>query len=301
MPTRKQRVIQFLKILLKRYTLGNVSDSAVVFAYYVLFSLFPILIIVGGIIRLTNSNVNHVLALLHSAVPDSIYQGIAPIAKSIFTGDGGSILSIGIIIVIWSASSSMAAFQRTINRIYGVTEQSTLMNRLTSFIWMLLLVVLLFVLIVLMGFGRLLLNFAHHDLHVPISIINLLNDARLPVTLGISIVILTLLYYFVPSVETKLKYTVWGAIVALIGLLALTQVFSLIISAFFHNISAYKTLGTVMVLMLWLNFTGTILLFGAVVNASLQEYFGGSLPESVAQTSLKALYEKSPHRSRRGK
>ncbi|USS88555.1 YihY/virulence factor BrkB family protein [Fructilactobacillus hinvesii] len=298
MATRKQNWMKFFKILLKRFTQGDVSDSAVVFAYYVLFSLFPILIIIGGIIRLTNSNVGHVLSFIRSVVPTSIYQGIAPIAQSIFTGDGGSILSIGIIIVIWSASSSMAAFQRSVNRIYGVTKQSSLMNRLTSFIWMLLLVVLLLVLIILMGFGRLLLNFAHHDLHVPMNLINLLNDVRLPITLVISIVILTLLYYFVPSVETKLKYTVWGAVVALIGLLVLTQVFSLIISSFFRNISAYKTLGTVMVLMLWLNFTGTILLSGAVLNASLQEYFGGSLPESAAQTSLKALYEKSPHRNR---
>ncbi|USS85557.1 YihY/virulence factor BrkB family protein [Fructilactobacillus myrtifloralis] len=292
MTTRKQKVIQFCKLVLKRFNLGDVSDSAVVFAYYVLFSLFPILIIIGGIIRLTNSNVNNVLATIHSMVPGSIYQGIAPIAKSIFTGNGGSILSIGIIIVIWSASSSMAAFQRSVNKIYGVTDQSSIMNRLTSFIWMLLLVVLLFVLIIVMGFGRVLLKFAHKELHVPTSVVNLLNDARFPVTLVLSIVILTLLYYFVPSVTTKFRYVVCGAVVALIGLLVLTQVFSLIISSFFSSISAYKTLGTVMVLMLWLNFMGTILLFGAVINASLQEYCDGSLPEATTQTSLKSLVSK---------
>lgn len=57
----------------------------------------------------------------------------------------------------------------------------------------------------------------------------------------------------------------------------LSQAFSLIIEYFFRNITAFKTLGTFIVIMLWLYFIGLVLMFGAVINASVQEYYTGSI------------------------
>ncbi|WP_395319134.1 YihY/virulence factor BrkB family protein [Fructilactobacillus frigidiflavus] len=269
----KNKVVPFTKILLKHFSMGNVSDSAIVFAYYSLLSLFPILISIGGVIKLANANPEHVIDSMKMLMPGSIFQMLQPIVQSAFSGGhGGSNLSIGLIIAIWSSSSAMAAFQRAVNRCYGVLDQSALMNRIISFLWMLLLVVFLFVLMILLGFGQSLIELVNEVVNMPPEVLSLVEAARMPFIIALLVVILSMIYFFVPSLKTKWKYTLGGTLFALIGLSILSQLFSKIMGEFFRNISAYKTLGTFIVVMIWLYLTGMVLLFGSVINASVHEY-----------------------------
>ncbi|KRM91155.1 YihY/virulence factor BrkB family protein [Fructilactobacillus florum] len=294
MPIQKRfhwtELIRFVKLCVKRFAMGNVSDSAIVFAYYVLLSLFPILIIIGSAIKFTNTDPQRVFSVLRPIVPSSIYDVLRPVFNNAFSGNAGGSLSIGIVLVIWSSSSSMAAFQRAVNRIYGVEKQSAFMNRLMSFVWMILLVVFLFVLMILMGFGQNLLVITKKIFHVSPTLISWLEDARIPFIIGLSFVILVMLYYFVPSLKIKLRYAVPGAILALLGLTLLSQGFSLLISYFFRGITANKTIGTFMVVILWFYFTGLVLLFGAVINASVEEFFEGHLGQK--QTGIPKIIKK---------
>lgn len=254
--------------------MGNVSDSAIVFAYYSLLSLFPILISIGGVIKLANANPAHVIDSMKMMMPGSIYQMLQPIVQSAFSGGhGGSNLSIGLVIAIWSASSAMAAFQRAVNRCYGVLDQSAFMNRIISFFWMLLLVVFLFVLMILQGFGQALIDLVNQMINMPPEVLSVVEATRMPLIIALLVIILSMIYFFVPSLKTKWKYTLGGTLFALLGLSILSQLFSQIMGEFFKNISAYKTLGTFIVVMIWLYLTGMVLLFGAVINASVHQYF----------------------------
>lgn len=270
----KNKIIPFTKILVKHFSMGNVSDSAIVFAYYSLLSLFPILISIGGVIRLANANPTRVIDSMKLLMPSSIYKMLQPIVESAFSsGHGGSNLSVGLIITIWSASSAMAAFQRAVNRSYGVLNQSAFMNRVISFLWMLLLVVFLFVLMILLGFGQALIDLLNKMINMPSEVLHLVEAFRIPFIVILLVIILSMIYFFVPSLKTKWKYTLGGTLFALLGLSILSQLFSQIIGEFFRNISAYKTLGTFIVVMIWLYLTGMILLIGSVINASVHDYF----------------------------
>lgn len=270
----KNKIVPFIKVLIKHFSMGNVSDSAIVFAYYSLLSLFPILISVGGVIKLANANPTRVIDSMRMLMPSSIYQMLQPIVESAFSGGhGGSNLSIGLVIAIWSASSAMAAFQRAVNRCYGVLDQSAFMNRIISFFWMLLLVVFLFALMILLGFGQALIDLVNQMINMPPEALKLVEAARMPFIITLLVIILSMIYFFVPSLRTKWKYTLGGTLFALLGLSVLSQLFSQIMRDFFHNISAYKTLGTFIVVMIWLYLTGMVLLFGAVINASVHAYW----------------------------
>lgn len=270
----KNKIMPFTKMLVKHFSMGNVSDSAIVFAYYSLLSLFPILISIGGVIKLANGNPIHVIDSMRMLMPSSIYHLLQPIVQSAFSGGhGGSNLSIGLIIAIWSSSSAMAAFQRAVNRCYGVLNQSAFMNRIISFFWMLLLVVFLFVLMILFGFGQALIDLVNKLINMPTGVLNLIEAARMPFIIILLVIILSMIYFFVPSLKTKWKYTLGGTLFALLGLSTLSQLFSQILGEFFRNISAYKTLGTFIVVMIWLYLTGMVLLLGAVINASVHNYF----------------------------
>lgn len=274
-----QKFVSFIKLVMKHFKMGNVSDSAIVLAYYALLSLFPILIMLGSIIKLLHGDPNDILTYIKTAVPSSIYTMLLPMIKSAFdNNNSGGSLSIGLLLVIWSASQAMAAFQRTVNRTYGVADdQNPIMNRLISFVWMLLLVLLLIILMILQGFGQGIIMYLRPILHLSTVATKVVAEIRIPFIIAVSFIIVILLYYFVPSVKTKIRYTIFGSGISVIGLMILSQAFSLIIEYFFRNITAYKTLGTFIVIMLWLYFIGIVLMFGAVINASVQEYYTGSI------------------------
>jgi len=53
--------------------------------------------------------------------------------------------------------------------------------------------------------------------------------------------------------------------------LAVTYAFSFYISNFANYSATYGSIGGVIILMLWLYFTGIILIFGGVLNATMQK------------------------------
>ncbi|MDN6543282.1 MAG: YihY/virulence factor BrkB family protein, partial [Lentilactobacillus parabuchneri] len=60
---------------------------------------------------------------------------------------------------------------------------------------------------------------------------------------------------------------------------------------FAHRIDAYNTIGTFIVLMFWLDFSGIIMLFGGVVNAAIQEIRQGKIQEQ--QDALETVWKRA--------
>ncbi|UZM99062.1 YihY/virulence factor BrkB family protein [Lysinibacillus sp. MHQ-1] len=65
---------------------------------------------------------------------------------------------------------------------------------------------------------------------------------------------------------------VWpGAMFATLAWLVVTYAFSFYINNFANYSATYGSIGGVIILMLWLYFTGIILIFGGVLNATMQK------------------------------
>ena len=90
---------------------------------------------------------------------------------------------------------------------------------------------------------------------------------------------LTLLYYFVPNALVKLRYVIPGALIADLLWMGLSRVFSYYTMIFAHNITSYKTIGAFIVLMIWLDLSGMVIMIGATINATLQDAHDGEIKE----------------------
>ncbi|WP_236008138.1 YihY/virulence factor BrkB family protein [Levilactobacillus andaensis] len=270
------RVIQTIA---KHFQMANVSDSAVVLAYYVLMSLFPALLVLASLLPFLHIDTTSVLDSIEPIVPESIFTMLKPIIHSFLNNKSGSVLSIGVIVSLWSSSRAVAAFQRTVNGAYGVSKQNAFVGRVVAFFWMVALIVLLFVLMLFFSFGQIVLEQLTPLLHLPTQLIAYVNAIKWPVTFLVTFFVLMILFYFVPSAKIKWRYVWPGALTATLGWLFLSQAFSLYVKYFVHNIDSYKTIGTFIVLMFWLYFTGMILMFGAVLNAAIQELWEGDIAE----------------------
>ena len=293
---RGQQLQRIITTIMKHYKMANVSDSAVVLAYYILLSLFPALLVVGSMLPYFNLDTDTVMTGIEPIVPTSIYQMLKPIIHSFLNGQSGGVLSIGVIVALWSSSRAVAAFQRTVNRAYGVARnQNAMVNRIAAFFWMVALIAVVFVLMLVFSFSQVIIEQLTPILHLPTQLLSYVNALKWPVTFVVTFFILMILFFFVPNARLKWRFVWPGALTATVGWLLLSQAFSLYLKYFAHNIDSYKTIGTFIVLMFWLDFTALILMFGAVLNAAVQELVDGPAEEQAGIPSILRRRRKKTH------
>ncbi|MHA8138126.1 YihY/virulence factor BrkB family protein [Lactobacillaceae bacterium Scapto_B20] len=280
------KIKTMFNVFMKHYKNANVSDSAVVVAFYLLLSIFPILIILGSVLSFANISSMDILNYLHPLLPPQINQTLSPIIVTALNGDGKQ-LSLGIVITVWSASRAIAALKRTVDSAYGIINQrGAMLTRAISFLWMLLIIIAMVAALVFFNFSNsVFLSF----FHVPQIVFTFVGAIRIPVTMGIMFILLTFMYYIIPAAATKFRYVWAGSLTVTIGLLLLSQGFSIYLQYFAKGFSTYKALGTFIMLMFWLYFVGILVLIGAVINATLQELRQGELkPKNIRNQIKKA-------------
>lgn len=230
--------------------------------------------------------------------PDRIYVMLEPVIDSTLRSGGTSQLSIGLIVTIWSASRAIAAFQRSINKAYGVAEdQTAISNRILSFLWMLLLIVVVVAVMIAFALSQFVFSWLSPILHIPQSIISFVSTVKWPSTMILVWLLLSVLFYIVPTAKVKFRYVWFGALFTTLGLMVLAQAFSIYVTFFAHRVDAYKTIGTFIVLMFWLDFSGLIMLLGGVINATIQELRMGKIQEQT--DAIESVLRRATKRKRK--
>ena len=275
---RYPKIMKSLEIIIRRYGQANVSNNAIVLAYYALMSIAPIILIAGNIIARFDLKTGQILAYAQEVIPSNVYQTFKPILVSFLSSGSSSSLSIGILVTIWSASKIIAAIRRSLNEAYGVNDaQGAILTRVIAFFLTLGLLLLIVGLAIFFTLSQLILDVILNLTNLTRAIIpnwinQLLENKNLITFVGMFVVAM-LLYYFVPNAKVKLRYIWTGALVTTIGWIVISQGFRVYIELFAKRITTYQTIGSLIVLMFWLNFSGILLMFGGVVNASVQEWF----------------------------
>lgn len=275
---RYPKITKSLEIIIRRYNQANVSNNAIVLAYYALMSIAPIILIAGNLIARFDLKSGQILAYAQEVIPSNVYQTFKPILVSFLSSGSSSSLSIGILVTIWSASKIIAAIRRSLNEAYGVDDaQGAILTRIIAFFLTLGLLLLIVGLAIFFTLSQVILDLVLSLTHLTRAIIpnwinQLLENKNLITFVGMFVVAM-LLYYFVPNAQVKLRYIWIGALVTTIGWIVISQGFRIYIELFAKRITSYQTIGSLIVLMFWLNFSGILLMFGGVVNASVQEWF----------------------------
>jgi len=275
---RYPKIVKWFEIIIRRYNQANVSNNAIVLAYYALMSIAPIILIIGNIIARLNLKTSLVLSYAQEFIPSNIYQTFKPILVSFLSSGSSGSLSIGIVITIWSASQIIAAIRRSLNEAYGVKNaQGAIMTRLMAFVLTLGLLLLIVALSLFFTLSQVLMDTILEITNtskdfVPKWWTRLLANKNLITFIGM-FVLAMLLYYFVPNAAVKLRYIWVGALITSIGWIIISQGFRFYVELFAQRVTSYQTIGSLIVLMFWLNFSGILLMFGGVINATVQEWF----------------------------
>lgn len=270
----------FVMLLVRHFTMAQISSSAAMLAYYTLLSIFPAMLVVGNLLPMVGLDARTVLTYLQTAVPSSVYTFIKPLIFDFLRQGNGGLLTTGALIALWSTSQAIAAFQRSVNLTYGVARnQNPIINRVVSFIWMIVVLALIFIIILLYGLGEQVLNGIQPFLQFNRRYISIFSSLRWPITLVVLFIALTLLYYFVPNAKVRLRYAAAGSLTASLMWMGLSRLFSYYTILFRYGVTSYRTIGAFIAMMIWLDLSGYVIMLGAVLNATLQEAHEGVLEE----------------------
>ncbi len=261
----------FFQDLLYRVKTVDMGGMAAQLAFFFLLSFFPLIIFLVTLLPYLNLKQEQIFEFLEGVIPSEVYSLVEGILREILTNHNGGLLSIGVLGTIWSASRGVNALTKTLNRAYDVESQAGIKNRLWSLLFTVALVAVILIALIFPIFGQHISNLIFSYLGIERSLETIWTFILWLTPLLLVFIILWIMYWVVPNISAGLKYiTVTpGAIIATLGWLVLTYGFSFYINNFGNFGMTYGSIGGVIILMLWLYFTGMIIIFGGLINASL--------------------------------
>ena len=259
---------------------SEMSLSSIGVAYYLLLSLFPMLLIIGNALPFFHINVSTVLHFLEDNFPEQIYTVIGPVVKNILSNPNSSLLWISILVGLWTFSRSLSALQMAMNKAYEVSNhRDFIVSRVIGMISGLAIFLFLYAAIALSTFGQIIL--VHIHLWIPFndSLYQTLHNMTLPTVSIATFLSLMLLYFLLPNVKIRrLRYTMPGTLFSTFVLVFLVNLIAKYVNFALNSLTDFKLIGTLAVfaLMIWFIFIARVLIIGAVLNATYQRIRTGS-------------------------
>lgn len=262
----------FFKELLARIQHVDVTGLGAQLAFFFLLSLFPLLIFMVTLLPYLNLQEDQLFIILRTYAPGEVYMLIDGTLDEVLSDRNGGLLSVGIIATIWSASNGMNALIKSLNRSYELEEtRPFFIARGISVIFTLLLIALFVVALALPIFGEQIGTFLFSYLGYEQGFLVVWNQVRWTIPPVMIFIVFMLLYWIAPNRKLYLKSVIPGAIFATVGWIVVSLGFSLYVSSFGNYSATYGSIGGIIVLMMWLYFSGTILMVGGQINAVMQE------------------------------
>ena len=270
--TKNYNFIDALKIVMENWTRASVMQGAAEMAYYLLLSLVPILLVIANVIPLLPIDTAEVLAIIEQAFPTDISEILMPIVTGYLESSSGGAISIGLLASIWSASNVFSTMRRVLDEVYGAADaKNFVIARVLSLAVMLVILAVVGVAVFIFVFGEQIFTFINTFFGIQIPFIQEIVQLRWIALPLILFVVGLIIYDLVPNHHLSIKYAIPGAVFMTIGLVLLSQSFSLVTQFMGGDAAANQTIGGFIVLMLFLYISSAIILIGALVNTLIFE------------------------------
>lgn len=263
----------------KGYAEHGCSLLAAGISYYVLFSIFPLLIFSVGIVGLllqSESLQRDIVDAVMANIPLSEDQGRADVTEAIRgvgSASSGAIGLVGLVTMAWAASAMFGAVRRSLNIATSVAVSRPFVQQKLLDLSM----VLFFLPFFLASIAATTALRAARARSGEFPVIGTLADdlgafwwlASLLLPMVFSFFAFLFLYALVPVTRPRFRYVIPGAVIAALGFEVVKLGFSVYIEHFGNYDVVFGSLGAVVAFMFWVYLSAGILLYGAELIAAL--------------------------------
>lgn len=241
-------------------------------SFFVVLAVFPSLVLLLGLLRYTGLEVENLTELLHGVLPTALMPAAQRLILNTYNSTTGTVISISAITALWSASRGVHGLVTGLNSIYGVSEdRSYVYTRLVSVLYTFLFLVVLLLTLVLHVFGTTLIQYLPIGESPLLSFLEGIVDLRFFVLLFVQTVLFTGMFMVLPNKRNKLSDSFPGAVLASIGWLVFSDLFSIYVENFTQYANIYGSVYAVALSMLWLYCCMSIVFYGGALNHWLMD------------------------------
>ncbi len=242
-------------------------------AYNFMLAIFPAIIFLFTLIPfLPNGFQDKLMDLIALILPDNAYLAFEQTILEIVKIQNGGLLSLGFVVALVFATNGVHNLMMAFNKSSLIVEnRSWLKRRLIAVILTLIIAISVIVCIGAMTLGEIALNIFKKELHIKDSwVYYSIQLTRWALLGGLYFITISILYRYGPAHSSK-KWRLFSAGSWLATILAFLTIwaFSYYINNFGSYNKIYGSIGTLIVVMLWLYINSLILLVGFELNASI--------------------------------
>ncbi len=252
---------------------GYITSRASAISFNFFLAVFPTLIFFFTIIPfipITNFQ-QSLLDLIRDFLPDAAYTTVQTTVEDIITRPRGGLLSVGFLLSLYFATNGINSLMEAFDNTYHIIETRTaIRQRLVAIFLVVIITVLLIISIGLITFGTRFLSIIlpEHILKSKIYF-SVIVITKWLITFAMLFFAISFIYYFAPAKKRHFRFISAGSTLATLLIITTTLGFNFYVDNFSKYNALYGSIGTLLIVLLWIYFNSFSMLIGFELNASI--------------------------------
>ncbi|MBI4931151.1 MAG: YihY/virulence factor BrkB family protein [Bacteroidetes bacterium] len=255
----------------KGITKGSLPMRASAVAFSLFLAIFPSIIFLFTLIPyipIANFQ-EQLLGLFASVMPHNAYEATKDTIMDIVTNQRGGLLSIGFISAMYFSTNGFNALITAFNTSYhDIETRKPIHQRLVSVLLVVISTVLIVIAIGLIIFSEIAIHkiFTHGEF-----VYHLIRFGRWIILFCLFFCLISFMYYLGPSQKVRWKFISAGSTMSTLLMVITSSGFAYYVDHFGKYNKLYGSIGTLIVILLWIYFNALVLLVGFELNASIKQ------------------------------
>lgn len=260
---------------MKRFFSLRAGISAAASAYYLLFSIFPMIMFIFNLLDLLDpdlaSRFEAAIPQLSAVIPEEVIRLLQNFFNSVGRVSSIPLLSIAAFGLLWAASKGVGSIVAFLNKIYHAeSKYGFIFSRFLGIIAIFASSLILIAILLILVFYRLIINFLQDFISLPDFILRDRFDILTNLTsLFLLTFVFTIIFSILKRQRSYFRHTVFSAFLTALGWLIISRALSFFISQQSNYYLMYGSITSIIFLMLWLYLAVYILMIGAFIHSEL--------------------------------
>ena len=259
----------FIRNLLKE----SIANRAKAMAFSFFLALFPMLLFLFSLLPYfpIQGIQNELYAALNEMLPADVYAKVINTMDEILTHKHTVLLSVGFLGTLVVSVNGMDSIMQAFNQSLNIIETRSFVKRklLCLYLVLLLFVLVAVVLTIMMGYKHFTAYLLSRDLIAENFWYYAMNVGKWILMIAIGLFVISSIYYVAPVKKQRLNFFSAGASLSTVLFFLVTAGFRLYIENFSNYNALYGSIGTLIIVMLWIQLSCMILLIGYELNISI--------------------------------